>query len=63
MTLSSIEPIDAHVPNGADDVDEEEDGAYRYVLMDGGMAANTRNAVRDVRWLQTRQSASSANRS
>lgn len=63
MTLSSIEPIYGHVPNGAEDVDEEEDGAYGYVLMDVGTAADTRKAVRDVRRLQTIQSASLAKRS
>lgn len=50
--LSLIEPKYAHVPNGADDVDEDQDGAYGYVLINGGMAADARNAGIDVRRLQ-----------
>jgi hypothetical protein len=55
MALSSIELIDADVRNGAHQVDENEDGADGYVLIDGGIATDMCNAVRDVWWLQTSQ--------
>lgn len=60
MALSSIEPKDAHVRDSADQVDEDEDGAYGYVHIDGGTAANTCKAGRDVWRLQASQSPSSA---
>lgn len=56
MALSSVELIDGHVRNGADQVDENEDGAYGYVMIDGGMATETCNTGREVRWLQASQS-------
>ena len=60
MALSSIELKDAHVRDGADQVDENEDGAYGYIYTDGGTAADTCNAGRDVWWLRASQSPSSA---
>lgn len=58
VTLSSIELIDGHVRDSADQVDEDEDGAYSYVLMVIGMATNTCNAGRDIWRLQSTQSIS-----
>ena len=58
MALFSIELIDGVIGNGAGEVDADEYGADGYVLMDGGMATDTRNADRNVRWLQASQSQS-----
>ena len=44
--------------NGAKQIDEEEDSADGYVLIDGGTATNQGNAVREVWRLQACQSMS-----
>ena len=54
MALSSVPLEDDLVRRGADDVDEEEDGADGYVLIDGGTATEQGNAVRKVWRLQAR---------
>ena len=55
VALSPIQLEDDLVPDGANEVDEEEDGADGYVLIDGGMTTDQGNAVREVWRLQARQ--------
>ena len=51
VARSSIQPIDGHVRDGTNQVDEDEDSADGYVLVNSGMAADTGNSGRDVWWL------------
>ncbi len=47
-TVPLIQPIDALVGDSTDQVDEDEDGTYGYVLVDGGNATDRCNAGREV---------------
>lgn len=58
MALSSISLEDNLARHRANDVDEEEDCADGYVLIDGGTATEQGNAVREVWRLQAHQSLS-----
>ena len=58
MALSSILLEDGLVRNGSDQVDEEEDSADGYVLIDGGTATDNGDAIREIWWLEARQSLS-----
>ena len=56
MALASIAQKGGEIGDGAEQVDDDEDGAYGYVLMDSGDAANNGHAGREVWRLQSGQS-------
>lgn len=59
MALSSVAQIDGEVRDGAGQVDGDEDGAYWYILVDGGSTADASNVGIDVWRLQASQLQSS----
>ena len=57
MAIASIAQKGSEIRDGAKQVDDDEDGAYGYVLVDSGDTADNCHAGRKVWRLQSSQSA------
>ena len=51
MAFSFVEPKDCHVSGSTGEIERDEDCAYWYVMMHGGLAANSCDTDRKVWWL------------